>query len=122
MSDVKKRLGSMRDRVPDELVVLRRRAAASADGTKLPGHIGGPNDALRHIIGAAELTRRYGPSAAFVILEVNELMGNRYDKQSDADEAMDHHNNAIGIELGRGAKSYEEIVERAKALVAEGIA
>lgn len=43
---------------PNELIDAQRAATRSADGTKLPGHISGPNDALRHIIGAAELRRR----------------------------------------------------------------
>lgn len=67
---------------PNELIDAQRAATRSADGTKLPGHISGPNDALRHIIGAAELRRRYGPVAALAILEANEFRGNRYDKQT----------------------------------------
>lgn len=115
-----------RSKYSANLYAIRDAATKSARESGLPGHVSGPNDALRHIIGAAELTRRYGPSAASTILEGNEIWGSYFapgsERQTAADVAMDHHNNAIGIELGRGAKSYEEIVERAKALVAEGIA
>ncbi|MCM0019842.1 MAG: hypothetical protein NBV67_07600 [Tagaea sp.] len=122
MADAQRIPSMMKRMTPRELTDLRPAAADSADDTQLPGHISGPNDALRHIIGAAELRRRYGPVAALAILEANEFRGNLYDKQTPADEAMDRHNNDLGMELGAGAQSYEEIVERAKALVAQGIA
>jgi hypothetical protein len=104
---------------------IKDAARESAIGSRLPGHISGPNDALRHIIGAAELARQYGRQAAFLMLEANEIRGSYFmgsDGQTSADAAMDRHNNGIGIELAIGANSYEEIVERAKALVAQGIA
>lgn len=104
------------------LVRIRNTDRDSAEASRLPGHVSGPNDALWHIIGAAELRRQYGPVAALAILEANEVRGNRYDDQTPADEAMDRHNNDLGIALGEGARSYEEIVERAKTLVAQGIA
>lgn len=104
------------------IVRIKKAATKSADDSGLPGHVSGPNDALRHIIGAAELRRQYGPIAALTFLEGNEVLGTINNNQSPADAAMDRRNNLIGIQLGRGAKSYEEIVERAKALVAKGIA
>jgi hypothetical protein len=122
MADVQRNPSMMQRMTPRELIEVQRSATKSADATRLPGHISGPNDALRHIIGAAELRRRYGPVAALAILETNEFRGNRYDKQTPADEAMDRHNNDLGIELGADAQSYEAIVERATALVAQGIA
>ena len=65
-----------------KILAVRDRARDTAVASGLPGHISGPNDALRHIIGAAELRRRYGPVAALAILEANEFRGNRYDKQT----------------------------------------
>lgn len=104
------------------IVRIKKAATTSANDSGLPGHVSGPNDALRHIIGAAELRRQYGPIAALTILESNEVLGTINNNQSPADAAMDRRNNLIGIQLGRGAKSYEEVVERAKAFVAKGIA
>lgn len=93
----------------------------------LPGHVSGPQDAFRHIVGAAELTRIYGPLPAWMALEFNELKGSHSNSpsggpQSPEDAAMDRHNNEIGIKIGRDAKSLEEIIERARDAIVQGIA
>jgi hypothetical protein len=103
---------------------IQDKARDEAVNSGLPGHIDGPNDALRHIIGAAEVVRQHGELIGRAILEANELDGSYArgaDNQNAASAGMDRHNNAIGIEIGKSAKSYEEIVERAKAEIAKGI-
>jgi hypothetical protein len=111
----------------NDIAKIKGEATKIADGTGPPGHVSGPNDALRHIIGSAELTRNYGPLPAWAMLEFNELKASNSaplgtKPQPAEDAAMDRHNNEIGIKIGRDAKSIEEIIERAKEAVQEGIA
>jgi hypothetical protein len=54
---------------------IQEQATREADRSQLPGHIDGPNDAFRHIIGAAELVRQHGELIGRAILEANELDG-----------------------------------------------
>lgn len=68
--------------------------------SNLPGRENGPADAYRHILLAAELTRRYGEAYARAALGFHEWDGNR-EGQLPASEAMDRHNNEIGIEIGK---------------------
>jgi hypothetical protein len=103
---------------------IHQKATDEADNSGLPGHIDGPNDALRHIIGAAELVRQHGESIGKAILEANELDGS-YNRgaanQSRDGAAMDRHNNPIGVLIGRTANSYDEVVERTTAEILKGI-
>lgn len=50
-----------------------------AEGSSLPGLHDGPGDAYRHILGAAELTRRHGEVAARAMLEAHEIKGRLID-------------------------------------------
>ena len=65
----------------------------------LPGRSDGPADAYRHILLAAELTRTFGETQARFMLNLHEWRGNR-DGQTPDSEAMDRHNNEIGISIG----------------------
>lgn len=87
--------------------------------SNMPGRENGPADAYRHIILAAELTRRYGEGVARDLLNGHEWTGN-LDDQIPAAEAMDRHNNEIGIRVGRDAQSWREILERARSEISAG--
>lgn len=106
------------------LDAIRNKARDEAVDSGLPGHISGPNDALRHIIGAAEAVRQHGEAGAAALI-ANEIRGSYYGDgaggQTAADRAMDDHNNPIGVLIGKTAKSYEEVVERATAEIVKGI-
>jgi hypothetical protein len=78
MADTNPQATDWRRLIPSQIIEVQRKATKSAEDTKLPGHISGPNDALRHIIGAAELRRRYGLAVALAVLEGNERAGNSH--------------------------------------------
>lgn len=73
----------------------------------LPGYYEGPADAYRHMIGVAELRRRFGFDIAFAIAHGNEILGfhrrrlRRGPRDIDGPaREMDEHNNEIGLEIG----------------------
>jgi hypothetical protein len=70
-------------------------AIGMSTASQLPGRDSGPADAFRHMILSAELTRRFGESAARGLLNAHEL-GER-----GADSAQDRYVNDIGITLGK---------------------
>lgn len=88
---------------------------SSASG--LPGIHNGPGDAYRHVIGAAEITRRFGETTARIALEGHELEGFYSGKQPLAEAVMDRHNNEIGIQIGREAKNLDEVIDKARAKI-----
>ena len=88
-------------------------AEDEAKRSNLPGLTDGPGGAYRHIIGAAELTRRHGEAAARIMLTGHEVQGSLWNQKADSRE-MDEHNNEIGIAIGKHAKSFEEIVGSAR--------
>jgi hypothetical protein len=88
----------------------------------LPGYFDGPADAYRHIVGTAELRRRFGFGTAYAIATGNEVRGTHVDGHPPELRQMDDHNNAIGFSIGAGAKSYEEVVQRARAAIDAAIA
>ncbi|WP_291296635.1 hypothetical protein [Elioraea sp.] len=94
----------------------------------LPGYYEGPADAYRHIVGVAELRRRFGFPTAFGIAAGNEVYGfhrrrlRRGPRDIDGpSREMDEHNNAIGLEIGASARTYEEVVRRARAAIDAGV-
>lgn len=97
-------------------------ASAEALASPLPGYFDGPADAYRHIVGTAELRRRFGFGTAYTIATGNEVLGTIGRNQPAELRQMDDHNNAIGFSIGADAKSYEEIVRRARAAIDAGIA
>ncbi|WP_316979165.1 DUF6973 domain-containing protein [Shumkonia mesophila] len=90
-------------------------AYREAGASRLPGLHNGPGDAYRHIIGAAEMTRRYGAAMALAALNAHETYQGA--GQSDDERKMDQHNNEIGIAIGRRAVTYDEVVTRARAAI-----
>ena len=97
--------------------------AASREATEspLPGYFDGPADAYRHIVGTAELRRRFGFPTAYTIATGNEVLGTHAEGHPPELRQMDDHNNAIGFSIGASAKSYEEVVQRARAAIDAGI-
>lgn len=91
-------------------------AEEAARNARLPGWDGGPADAFRHIAASAEMARQYGENLARALGRANELKGAVLGQNAD-DEEMDLHNNEIGIRIGCTARSFDEILERAKAAV-----
>jgi len=98
-----------------EFAVTAAEKAASESG--LPSRIDGPGDAFRHLVWAAELTRRFGPQTASIILDLHEKMGylGSYFRKGWSKEAedMDRHNNAIGMRIGQAARDYNDVLLRA---------
>ncbi len=96
-----------------------RAAESAAVESQLPGRRNGPADTYRHLIWSAELTRKFGEPVARAILDGHEVQGSASpdpngEKQSSAEEAMDRHNNEIGIRLGKDAKTFDDVVKRAQ--------
>ena len=100
---------------------VEQAAAAEAAASPLPGFYDGPADAYRHIIGTAELRRRFGFRVAYGIATGNEVLGTHGRNQPAALRQMDDHNNAIGFSIGAEAKTYEDVVRRARAAINAGI-
>jgi hypothetical protein len=108
---------------------VNRAASDEARLSDLPGYYDGPADAYRHIVGVAELHRRHGYDIAFAIAHGNEILGlaDRW-RRRDLTERdfhlreMDDHNNAIGLEIGATARTYEEVVRRARAAIDSAVA
>ncbi len=82
-------------------------------GSQLPGREDGPADAYRHILWAAELTRRFGEKRARELLGLHELEG-LADRQAPDAAAMDRSNNEIGVALGAGARKWGDVVSAAR--------
>lgn len=73
-------------------------------------------DAARHALVSGDIARRTNPTIAKIGMGLYELItGNPFDK----DAKMDFHNNAVGAELGKDAKSYEELKQKVKLAVDE---
>lgn len=86
------------------------------------GESGGDTDALRHLLGAATLARRQGPTYAQTVLNWHEnpnipvFLGGGHG-QPEHDRAMDLHNNALGMQIGTTAKTYDEALNMAMKLI-----
>lgn len=74
-------------------------------------------DAARHMLAAGTLARKYGPTAAEMLGKLHEIgtspmrfLGSKLGiSEMPVDYEQDLHNNRIGIELGRRAKSQKEL-------------
>lgn len=97
-------------------------ASREAMASPLPGYNDGPADAYRHMVGTAELRRRFGFGTAYAIATGNEILGTHTGGHPPELRQMDDHNNAIGFSIGADAKSYEEIVRRARAAIDAAVA
>ena len=96
-----------------ENYVGAKAAISEMVGSQLPGRERGPADAYRHLLWAAELTRRFGEERAREILGLHEQAGDLQEQPSD-EEAMDVHNNEIGVSLGRFARGWQDVVSAAR--------
>ncbi|HEX8615891.1 MAG TPA: calcium-binding protein [Telluria sp.] len=83
--------------------------------SNMPGHANGPQDAYRHLILSAELTRQMGVEYAILALEAHEGGANQPANK------MDRHNNDIGIDIGAKSKSYEDSVARAREAISKAV-
>jgi hypothetical protein len=88
------------------------RESVAAYGLKESG--GGKADAMRHLMYQADLTRRIGPRTANVVSRLHEFTS---PGQSDAEEAMDKFNDALGREIGELAMTDEDVVRLAREYV-----
>lgn len=81
--------------------------------------IGDEADAWRHLVWTAEMTRKYGPKFAELVGKWHEIPmpfgfgGTAALTQTKEEKEMDLYNNAIGIDIGKKAKSLEEIKQMA---------
>ncbi len=90
----------------------------AAQESELPGIVNGPGDAFRHILWAAELTRRYGPKTATDLLNQHETNEEHTTGWSQQAEDMDKHNNAIGIRIGQNARDYQDLLQQVQSIIA----
>lgn len=101
--------------------------AEVADNIVPEGKTAGPNDAARHMLAAADLTRRIGNVplvgkhiAGPVVKGLgygheieNYIRGKFGDRpQTREDMEQDLYNNALGIQLGQNAGSFQDIVDK----------
>ena len=91
------------------------RAEREAVASQLPGRQDGPADAYRHILAAAEAVRQGYPES------VVRAWGEWRERDNPPDRAaMDKHNNDVGIGIGKNARSWQEVLERARKAVSNG--
>lgn len=105
---------------------IRNFADSEADRSGLPGLDQGPADAYRHLIGVAEMARRFRVGPAAAMAEYNEFRSWRAMRQersagrlvseSNTPEAraMDRHNNRIATWIGTSSSSPEDVVRRVR--------
>jgi hypothetical protein len=93
-----------------------RAALSEMVGSQLPGRERGPADAYRHILLAAELTRRFGEQRAREFLDLHEREGNIRGQPAD-EYAMDLNNNEIGIRIGTFARDFNDVVSAARKVI-----
>ena len=106
--------------------------AEVADNISPEGRSGGYNDAARHVLAAADLTRRIESvpligkyiadpivNAAGHVHEYANYLENIGGKKPQTIEDMqqDLYNNAVGRKLGAGSKSFQEIIDRTPAVL-----
>jgi hypothetical protein len=104
-------------------------ANAEAAGSGRPGHVNGPQDAYRRLVGVGELARRIGAVPAWVLAGYNEQVSRRAMLRSERlgrpvppantreSRAMDRRNNRLAAGIGMTARSPEDVVQRARRAV-----
>lgn len=81
-----------------------------AGNSGLPGYRGGPQDAFRHALASAYITKYISPNAVEAFTKMSEQ-----NPTSDHDK-MDIHNNKLGKDIGLSADNiYQSVMERVKA-------
>ena len=78
------------------------------------GEYNGQADAMRHILGSAALTHKYGPTLANIYTGVHETF---FPDSSRHASDMDYNNNIIGRELAQKYKTREEVEQAAMELM-----
>jgi hypothetical protein len=96
------------------LGTINEAAREATVSSQLPGRENGLADAYRHLLWGAELTRVYGPDLAGAIMSFNE---SREFYESKAERAMDNYNNAVAVQIGKSAKSWQDVQARAQLLM-----
>lgn len=81
-------------------------AVNDAQSSGLPGPHNGPQDAYRHCLASCESTRENSGIVTQCMAWANEKKGDWKRGQEEGERAMDDHNNALGINFGKTAKSY----------------
>jgi hypothetical protein len=81
------------------------------------GQGGGYNDATRHILASADMTRRFGEIPASLLGYGHEAWNYLEGKfngrpQTNEDMQQDLHNNAVGRQIGKNATSFQDIVNQ----------
>lgn len=94
---------------------LREAVAQDARRTSYPGATNGPADAYRHLVGIAEMRRRYGFLVARSAGKLNELDVSDYGASQESDSQMDLKNNEIAEKNGAIARNFEEVKAMAHA-------
>jgi len=85
--------------------------------SQMPGRANGPADAYRHLLLSAELTRQFGEDYARSLLNGHELTGRDGDDWTPEAEAMDRYNNEIGVDIGKSARSWEEVIQKSREMM-----
>lgn len=91
----------------------KRLVINEAGSSNMPGQENGPYDAYRHLLIAAELTRRYGEETARFLLGEHEFEGIT-DGQESAARKMDEKNNEEGIRIGKNARDWDDVVRESR--------
>jgi hypothetical protein len=85
---------------------------AEVANSGLPGSGDGPADAYRHLILSAEMSRKFGAEYTNYILNAHENL-----EHPDAATLMDLHNNQLGIDIGKTATSWKDVLQKARDVI-----
>jgi hypothetical protein len=75
-------------------------ATSAAQNSGLPGLHNGPADAFRHAYWVCLMTVAIGADQAKTVADTHEQFGANHPNE----QQMDDHNNAMGVQIGQGAK------------------
>ena len=102
----------------DEYIDLARSLYNKND--VMQARVGGYSDAFRHLLWTAEMARKFNPTVAKSISDWHEnvtlpggILGTAHPLQTEEEKQMDLYNNALGIEIGKKSKSYEDTIRLA---------
>ena len=82
----------------------------------ITGEHNGQGDALRHILGSAQMAREYGPTLSNIFTTGHEYLFYPFEPHGAAMD-MDLHNNQIGRELAAKYKTQAEVEQAALELL-----
>src|SRR5215469_4340531 len=104
-------------RLSEENGFVKGPAINAAFESGLPGLEDGSAGAFRHMVLAAELTRRYGAAIASDILDEHEKLGRQQAGWTQDAENMDRRNNTVGIRIGQTAKDYGDVLRQVEVMI-----